>query len=270
MIKSEQIARTTFSRDDSWAKAFFWAAFNPFASMGRLLIEAFIRRNMGERYFRRAAVIRVGLFLLLWPFVNILIISRISSLYSWGVGTEGNDSGFDLFGFILRYGTWYLYLAAFLYAAYQRLDEIKRLPSALDLKRYSLSTGDIKEAFYQYKFWGRTRDTRFIECWLEPAPFFLAGLLLVLIGQPLGWLLIFCSIAYSVSYNMAYYLGDNTVMDIADAIIIQEDLKEVFMEDRDLQEARGIRWRGRRPVDTATRQEVLQKMMGDEDDFFVQ
>lgn len=269
MINSSQVAPVTFMREDSWLKTLSWSLLNPFTSMGRLLIEAFIRRDMGERYFRRPAVIRVSLLLAFWPLVSTIFVSKIIALFFGGFSPEAEASGFNLLDFIYHYATWYLYLAAFFYASVQRLEEIKRLPSALDLERYSLSTGRIKEGFYAYKFWGKTRDERFIECWLEPAPFFLAGLVLAVLGQPLGWLLMFCSTAYSASYNMAYYQGDNIVMNTADAIILQKGLKKVIMEDADLQEAKGVKWRGQKPVDMATRREVLRKMMGEDDVFLV-
>jgi len=108
-------------------------------------------------------------------------------------------------------------------------------------------------------------DQRLSECYLEPAVFFLAGCLLALIGQALGWLLIFCSICYSISYIAAYDSGDNFVMDKIDEIICNEELENSFIFEAPEEETRGFRFRGRRPDSHEYRHKILPLMMEDDE-----
>ena len=104
---------------------------------------------------------------------------------------------------------------------------------------------------------------RTVECWLEPAPFFLAGIVLAAFGQTLGWLLMFSAAVYAVSYVEAYKDGDNHVMDIIDDMIKNKQDAQSFMDELSRVKIPGTFVR--LPNDPAKRQAVLDRMQGDAD-----
>ena len=238
-------------RRGNFIKEFILGLFMGISSWLRLLLEVFIRKNMGERYFSFSSSIIVAVLLALLPFQ----IAEVHRFFS------GDFSFWQVIG---RNILWYLYLIAFLYHADLRRREVKRLPSVFDFARFSLSTGNIHPQFYNFSIDGTTPSVRTIETLLEPAFFFIIGLLLAIIGQSLGILLIVCSIIYSLSYVAAYHLGDNFVMDTIDEMICNEELVAAFVEGRDPSQTRGFNPYGRKPSDPEMRRRVVDDMMGGE------
>lgn len=270
MDKNEKTLQysSRFGRDESWLKLIIWQFFLIFQSPGRMLIEVFIRRDFGERYFRLSTAIGIFLFLVLWP-LKPLVEREIMGFYLSGpYGRDLPDlySQQDHTWHFLSYGLWYVYAGLFLWVCIGHHKAMKRAPSVFDFARYSMSSGYINKKFADMaKNFGREGDIRFIEIWLEPLPFFLIGFMLSGMGQQLGPLLMASAVVYSFSYRMAYRWGDNYVMDIIDNMIVNRDLTASFVDDVDPSETGGYRFLGRKPSDPRKRRAVLDNRMPDED-----
>jgi hypothetical protein len=229
--------------------------FFTFSSYPRLLLEVFIRKNFGERYFSFMSAITVTILLSIFPFVS----AGISQMLSFG----GYGRSFDLGDVFQHYFTWYLFLIAFMYKCMERNDEVKRLPSVFDFARFSLSTGERHPRILDFKWKGKRLDIREIETLVEPGLFFFIGLFLMLIGQSVGTLLLISSIFYSLSYVAAYMIGDNFIMDRIDEMICNEELVNSFVEDKDSSETRGFSTYGRKPADPETRRRLADAFVED-------
>ncbi len=234
-MKKNLYFATVFQRRNL-VKEFFMSLFLAIASYPRLLLEVFVRKNMGERYFSMASVITLFVVLAALPFV----IEKRTFLY------------------VLQENIlWYLFLAGFLYAANKRRLEIKRLPSVFDFARYSLAKGETNPLLYKFSRF-KNLDIRTMQTLVEPAIFFVGGILLLLIDQDmLGVLLIVSSILFSLSFVAAFHYGDHKVMDEIDRIILSEDMVKAFVDDDDPSLTRGVQFYGRKPADRALRQKVV-------------
>lgn len=251
-------------------KEALFAFFLSLASYPRLLLEVFVRKNFGERYFRFSTVILTSIFLIIIPFVLNKLFSPIGvrphqAYYQGDRDVSAPASPFSMAHFI----TWYIFIAAFIYVSYLRKLEIKRNPSVFDFARYSLFSGTINPMFLKLSFSQRQTDTRLIETVLEPAFFFIIGFLLCLFQQWIGLLIILCSIVYAGSYFASYHVGDNFVMDKIDEMICNAELKKAFVNDLNADETRGFRFIGRKPADIEKRKQMLPFMTQDHEVFEV-
>lgn len=240
-------------RRENVLKDFIYAAFYKLASYPRMLIEVFIRRNFGQRYFSPATAVTIMVVLFLWPVMVYRIFQSNGRLLS--------DLGIEEPNWLWAYSGWYLLLVAFGYFAYLRYKEIKQNPSVFDFGRFSLCTGDIHPLFYKLKIFGKTPSIRKIEIWCEPALFFLIGLLLGLTGQRVGGLLMDCSILYALSYAAAYKQGDDFVMDKIDETIMNEELENAFVNDATSDNTRGVRFYSHKPDAKSLRRKVAESMI---------
>ena len=225
-------------------------------SWPRMILEVFLRKNFGDRYFYLSTAIVVAVFLGLMPAYVKFILAFFQRRYE----------EFDVWAFLFHYTTWYLFIAAFLYASFARHKEKRWLPSVFDFERYSRSSGEINPIFFQLRLAGKPADIRTVETLLEPSGFFIVSLLLILLGQRLGFLLLGCSVFYSLSYRAAYRFGDNFVMDHIDEMICNEELVAAFVDDVDSRQTRGFRFYGRRPADPDVRRKVAETFWEDEED----
>lgn len=251
--------RTVFQRQNLFKK-FFLDLFLSIASYPRLLLEVFIRKNFGERYFSFATAITIAILLALFPLAS----SKLGSLFSggYGYGRYGNhDSGISW----SKFATWYVFLAAFVFFSYKRWQEVKRNPSVFDFGRFSLCTGDIHPFFFGLKIGGKPISVRAIEILCEPSVFFAAGILLWLLSQPLGGLLVFSSIFYALGYAGAYRNGDNFVMDKIDEMILNQETERAFIEDEATENTRGVRFYAKKPNSRELREQVADSMIEDDD-----
>lgn len=248
--------RAVFKRTNIMKEAML-SFFMALSSYPRLLLEVFIRRNFGERYFSLSSAITIAVLLGLYPLIKTVGFSLFRRYGYY-------DHGFSFGSFLLHYATWYGFLAGFLLMAVRRNDEIKRLPSVYDFARFSLSAGQLHPRFLTFKIGDRPLALRTIETLIEPAFFFFIGLGLWLFGQGIGVVLVLCSIIYSFSYQAAYYQGDNFVMDKIDEMICNEELVKSFVEGRDPSETRGFNFQGRRPADPETRRRVAETFIEEE------
>ncbi|RRA98642.1 hypothetical protein [Larkinella rosea] len=250
--------RTVFKRTNAIKEAML-SFFMALSSYPRLLLEVFIRRNFGERYFSFSGSIFLALLLGLYPLLKIGGLSLLRPSYGY------YGSSFSFGNFMLHYASWYGFLLAFLVMAVRRNEEVKRLPSVFDFARFSLSSGRLHPRFLEFKIGDRRLGLRTIETLLEPAFFFLIGLVLWMFGQGIGLVLILCSIIYSLSYQAAYYQGDQFIMDKIDEMICNEELVKSFVEERDPSQTRGFNFYGRRPVNPETRRKVAETFLETEE-----
>lgn len=255
-MKKNMYYRTVFKRTNTFQEAFL-GLFLAISSWPRLLLEVFIRRNFGERYFSFSGSVFIAVLLGVYP---ILKVSGVRMFRSYSYYGQDSDYG----GFFLHYATWYGFLVAFLVMASRRDNEIKQLPSVFDFARFSLSSGHLHPRFLNFTIGDRRLSIRTIETLIEPAFFFFIGLALWIFGQGIGVVIVLCSIIYSLSYQAAYHQGDNFVMDKIDEMICNEELVKSFVEGRDPSETRGVNFQGRRPADPEIRRRVAETFMEEE------
>lgn len=252
----------TFYRRSNVIKETFLSLFTSIAVTARMLLEVFIRKNFGERYF---------------SYPTAIILTIILALIPYGAGnliTSGYGYGYDRPSFwstVTDNISWYAYLVAFNYFCWVRSQEIKRLPSVFDFARFSLSTGTIHPMFKTLKIGGKpvTIDEngdvnmRKVETFYEPALFFIIGIALILIKQKIGLVILISSILYSLSYIRAYIEGDHFMMDKIDDMICTEELVTTFVEGKT--SSKGFNPYGRRPADPEKRKAMYEDMVEDVD-----
>lgn len=218
------------------------------ASYPRLLLEVFIRKNFGDRYFSIASVITVAVVLLFLPMVTDQYINGVRA----HLITLSNSMS--------EHKTWYLFILLFLVFSAIRYFEIKKNPSVFDFGRFSLSSGDINPLFFKIRFSGKKPSVRMIETVYEPALFFILGLLLRLMDDSLGPLLVWCSIFYSLGYVGAYKRGDDFVKDKIDEMICNEEMENAFVKDEE-NNKRGVRIRTEKPTSEEMRTDLVESFV---------
>jgi len=225
----------------AFLKKVFLSFFLELSYYFRVPIEVITRRNMGERYFNILLTAVMGIAFL---YVPIYFSKNYNNDIDWGQ--------------IFRmFGTWYIYTALFLYSSYKRWQEIRTYPSVWDLKRFSLTAGKPHSFFLQLKMGGKELTPRFIAAVVEPGIFFGIGLVLTLLQQPIGIVLLVCSVVYALGYTAAYYLSDQFVMDKIDEMICNEDMRDIFVND--IGSKRGFEFSAKRPTDKAARQQLYDE-----------
>lgn len=217
------------------------------SSYPRLLMEVFIRKNMGERYFSFGGSIILSLI-----FFTHLIMS---------IASGGNGPAMIAYGGYLSA----IFAIAFLYFANIRRKEVKMGPQTVDFEKFSLSSGEFTGWFKSQSRSGRS--TAMMEKLLEPAPFFILGLILAFIPitRLIGFAYLISSVTYSLSYMGAYAIARNSVLDIIDEKISGEVMEEA-MEGAEQEETKGFSFRGPVPKDPEQRQQVLNEFMAAESD----
>ena len=236
---------TVFKRMNN-LKTFIYSLFYNIASWPRLVMEVFLRRDMGERYFNIASALTVFAILALIPFIEYSFLFR----FYWTV--------------IMENKVWYLFTGAYLFFSILRTIETRRNPSVFDFGKYSFSTGSIHEFFYNLTIRGKEPSVRAIEIFYEPLAFFIGGLLLVIFGQSIGLVLLFCSIVYSLSYAAAYHIGDNLVMNIIDEMIVNEATEKWLIQDKDPSSSTGFKFYAHKPSKENLRQKLYDNIVVDD------
>ncbi len=256
-MKQNLYYKTMFRRHNR-IKEFLFSLFLAICSVPRILLEVFVRKNFGERYFSFSTAM-IAAFVLFWvPFFTMSFTVAISRSQGW------IESKFLIF--VLFYVTWYVGLAAFVYMCIKRRKEIKRMPGVFDFARFSLSAGTIHPKFYGISFGGKHVTIRQIETLIEPGFFFFIGFCLFVMGQFVGYLIMFCAVCYSISYFATYWQGDNFIMDKIDEMILNEEMVNNFshaMPDPD--DMRGVRFYGRVPADPAVQRQLVDNIIVDTD-----
>jgi len=208
-MKKQTYFQTFYARRNM-IQELFLAFFTSIASYPKLLLEVFIRKNFGTRYINMASII------------TVLIIFAWSPAITYQVGQFTGHAR----SFWGAYATWYVFLAAFLVMAVIRWRETHLAPAAERWERFSLSNGDIASFFYKLPFLKGAPSTRAVQTFYEPALFFLIGLLFRFCGQPVGTLLMVCSIIYALAYVSAYQKGDDFLRNHLDDMRCNQDVHD--------------------------------------------
>jgi hypothetical protein len=261
-MKKNLYYRKVIRRENLFNK-FIFAFFLGFASWPRLLLEVFIRKNFGERYFKLSSAITVAFILIGIPFLLHGFHNTIAFMNDDG-DTETNINAAP--NFYKAYYGWFAFVGLFLIVSYIRWQEIRKNPSVFDFAKFSLYAGDISPIFSNLKLGVKKASTRLIETILEPLPFLILGVILYFLGQKLGILLIVSSVCYCLGYVAAYDHGDNFVMDKIDEIICNEELKNAFVDGMDEKQTRGFRFVGNVPEKAEQRTQLLPLMTEDDEE----
>ncbi len=216
-------------------------------SWGRMLLEVFIRKNFGERYFSIGKAVIAFVILIAVPFFDPSL--GLQHFYSilWS-----------------KYTLWYAFAFAFLYFSILRHREIPFNPSVYDFAKFSLYSGDTHPFFLEFKKADGTQDMRRIETVYEPIGFVAVGICLWLIGQRLGVLLFFSGWMYAACYQIYYNIGDQFILDKIDERLMNEEMQEIFVFDKDPKDARGVTMRGRKPATREMREKVAEMLTEEE------
>lgn len=273
-MKKNLYYRTMLRRENLLTKAIF-KFFKMCTTYPRLLLEVFIRKDFGERYFQINSALLVTFLLGLWPIVKAKILSPFHHYdeYAYTVPFDMGDhplrhhqTALNDAGLFPHYLGWYLFLALFLVFSFIRRAEIKRNPSVFDFAKFSLYSGTINPLFFRIQLPWRKTDMRLVETIFEPAFFFVAGLILwKLLGQSIGLVIVISSLFYAGGYMADYAAGDNFVMDKIDEIIANEELEKSFVEGVGGDKTRGFTMRAAAPADTEMRRRILPQMVEETD-----
>lgn len=265
-------------RRENTIKKFFLSLFTFFASGARLLLEVFIRKGFGERYFKLSAAAILTVEFGFLPFLLVFLQRKLWAVLqvaapmgnSWSDETMGESVAASPVepSFWAGYTGWYLFVAAFLLFSIKHHLDQKRDPTVFDFQKFSLYGGALQSYTQKIPFF-KTKNARLRECFVEPLFFMVIGILLILIHQYVGWLLVICSIFYSVSYISAYEAGDNFVMDRIDEMISNQEMEKSFVDGADADDTRGFTFRGHRPEREEYRRALLPSIITDDPDTLV-
>lgn len=283
-MKTNEYYRTQFRRENV-VKLLILSFFRIFASGARLLLEVFIRKDFGERYFRLSYVLFLTLVLSYVPFLLSDMHQEWTSQEAESEVAYTFQENFDQeqvpatvpqptttsstkwpgWGYTL----WYVYLAAFLAFGIKHHLDKKKQASVLDFAKFSLSTGELQPYMSKVPLF-KEADRRNRECYLEPALFFVIGLLLAVIGQYVGWLIVFCSMFYSASYYGAYMDGDNFIMDKIDEMISNQAMMNDFVHGKNYTGSKGFVTRAQKPNTEEFRKQILPSIIKDNEPLIAQ
>lgn len=217
------------------------------ASYPKLLLEVFIRRDMGCRYFNLFPVTVIGLFLIIFP----LFMASMMHGADWS----------DIMA--LNWG-WYLFTAGFLIFSYFRYQESKYYPDEKHM-RFSRSTGKLLP-FVQHIGLGPARNrTRIQETFVEPLLVIGVAILFYIVNQyTIAALLFCCALIYCLSYIGIYGQGDDFVLDKIDELICAEDMADAFKHGITTAPS-GFRFFGYRPESTKLLEDLYERMLVNSD-----
>lgn len=228
-------------------KAAILGFFLAIASWPRLILEVFLRRGMGQRYYSLAT--SITLFILMLFGSNMPHYSYYSGWsYPHFSETIQRNPSLTLFAF------------AFMAMSIRRYREIKNEPGVFDFAKFSQYSGDILPFFYDLKLFGLTPTRKVISTIYEPLAGLLPGIVLTIFHSPVGLLLIICSIIYSISYYGAHYAGDQFLMDRIDEILFNEDITETLVEGTKPDDGRGVEFFGTSPSSKSFRRVLADTM----------
>lgn len=245
--------RIILSRENT-LKNFVLMLFLGMSSYPKLLLEVFIRRNFGIRYFNLGSALTVLLLALTIPV-------WVTQLSEFGIGHAGN--------FWIKYTSLYAFLIAFCYQCYKRKREQKFAPSPYSLERVSYYSGDIDNRFRTREIFGIDTTQRNIEIFYEPGLFLAIGIVLAVLGQALGYLLVFCAIVYSVSYYTSYKMADGMILSKIDEMIQNQEMEAMFVDEKSPLQTRGANIPGRKPESRENREALLKYFQDKEADMAV-
>lgn len=259
--------RTVFARRNP-IKDFFISMFSFLGSPCCLLLEVFIRKDFGERYFKLSAAVVVALLVGGIPLLSLTDLGSFNPDEFMGGGNEEYSMRRNV-SFLVEWFTWYAFLAAFLFMSFKHYRDQKKAPSVFDAQKYSLYTGRNLPFFKaMINAVGVTKNVshRMVEIVVEPVFFLIIGLVLwKFFGQNVGVLIIICSLIYSLSYVARYDEADNYMMDKLDNIIISRELQNVLINELAPENAGYVENRGQLPRNADIRQKLFEHIKREQD-----
>lgn len=214
MIKKNEYYATVYGRMNNLKQAFLGFFFG-ISSYPRLLIEVFLRRDMGISYFSLFHCICWAIFLFVLPFLM--------------QGRHGNS----WHQVLTSHWAWYVFFIAFCKFAWDRHKECKRPYGYYDFNHFSKSSGKRLDQVDRFKFRGKPLHMPYLDIYLEPLLATAVGLLALLLGQGmLSVLLIVCAGIYSLSYMAAYSMGRDRILEDIDKSIANRWITDTFLNDK--------------------------------------
>lgn len=230
-------------------KAFILGAAFHYSSLPRLILEVFLRKDFGRRYFSVTAAIFAAIILLYIPFRYSIIVMNNAS---------------DFWNFLWHYLTWYIFVGFYIWKCIKHYRVVKEETKELIYGKHTQYSGTLNPLFLQIKISKQVVTERQIECFLEPAVFFIVGLVLAILGQYIGILFLVCSVIYSLSYHCLYFAADQEILDVMDDMIFKEYREKMIVEGLSPLEAMGLEIKGEMPTSKATRQQMFDHAVKDE------
>jgi hypothetical protein len=229
---TNQNKKHIFYRDSYRRKKLFNIGFfdNLFdnCSYPRLMLEVFVKRQMGERYLTTTVCAIVWFFLIGFP----ILWTRVQYFY-YGLVSPYDYRPEITTVIINSYWSWYGFTVAYSICAWKRLKETRRRPFEFDFSKYSYSLGATAQVIEKLNIPFVKKTNRNLEMIYEPAPFFVLGILFWIIDQPLGILLILSSIMYAISYFLGYNSSKEYVLDQIDEMRKNVAAKKTFSPNDD-------------------------------------
>jgi len=205
------------------------------------IVEVFLRKKFGERYFTTTHAILISIVMLgIW----------------FAIGKQGRE----IIGF-----TWLIFIAAFLVQAIRHRLEMKKYGTAYNFDRFSYSDGEI------LPFWWKIIDTKVfgiiitrykVLIYLEPAIPIILGLHFSLIPftRGVGILLFISGLLFSFRSFMKAQRARNMVLDMIDEKIVMEAKHDVLVEEKPMSETKGISFPIELPKSRELREELSNSM----------
>lgn len=203
-MKSNRDFRHTIARKNHGKDFIYYQALK-YCSYPRLVIEVFTRTHFGPQYINLSSILGAAFLLFTLPLVlifgpdMIMWVIRLFEAPRYHPPTEHQYAG---------YITWYIFAGLFFVTGIKRYRESRRNNFGEDFRISARHSGFIQP--FMIKIFGQN-DSRKLETIIEPGLAFGIGIILHYASQPLGMLLIICSIIYSISYLGAYKLGDESM-----------------------------------------------------------
>lgn len=226
-------------------KSFFMDVFEGIASYPRIVLETFTRTGFGHRYYLISTAMTAAFIMAIVPPI----------LYK-GARAAAPAFGVEIQGFWTLYTTWYAFLGAVIVLAWKQHIAIRRDPCSFDFSMVSTFAGEVHPAILSFKIAGKFASPYKVATLIEPAIFFIPGVVFFLIGQPIGWLLILTALAYRFSYVAAFARGDEFLWNKSDEAHFNEQLRNTFIYDIQGRQANGVQYLIRKPSSKAVRERL--------------
>lgn len=266
-MKKNLYYRAVLNRPNKFKEGLF-AFFLITAPIARMLLEVFIRRNFGRRYFSFSLAVILAIMMV--GIVKLVTLATAPTQF-FGGGPSNLGYQLDIPPPRVEHGPnqmlwFYIYLGLFLVFSFIRQREINRTQNEYDFNHFSLSSGIFGSLTRYLMQTFKVESVRTVETVVEPGVFFALGLLLTLFSLNIGIFLLVASVCYSLSYVAAYWSGDNFVLDKIDERICNEELERSFVDGLDSSETKGVRFYGRFPSDRETRRKVAESFVSEDED----
>lgn len=215
----------------SFIKSQILPIFFSFASYPRLLLEVFLRKNFGRRYFSLSTCLMIAIVMFFYPFLKAYLYLNFPHTFS----TMDSDftTGHELAinqqqDYLASYEALLLFVIVFCGFAISHKIDLVIKPSGFNFSEHSMYCGDILPIFLKVRFLGKPVSLFVITIFLEPLFFFMAGYILHQYEQKLGLILMICSVWYSLSYIAAFAAGTRLAQDLSDKYVANKALSDVI------------------------------------------